>query len=362
MFSTLWAILNIIIKSLPLPIVLILRLLTSPFNQHERTKTSRRIIGDAALRWVIFAQQWRHTKLLFPPTLAQYKTWCKAKKVPVATEDVKDEPDAKLLWIGSQGATRVILYFHGGGFFLPIQEAALDFWTYARKEIAAGVHNDADVAVAILPYTLLPEGPFPIPLRQAINSIQTLLDRGISPQNIQLTGDSAGANLVVQVLNHMLHPYKSLPRLPESVKFGGAYLMSPWVVMNRRAGIRSWEENDGHDLVCAKRLVDFGNMVLDSVTEKNMMPYIDMSFAPGGWYDGIDTKVDRILITAGDAECLRDDILEFADKIGKSHRTTKVIVQPHGVHDDPFYDFMAKETRLVDLTKHIVNWFVEGYE
>ncbi|KAF9033139.1 Alpha/Beta hydrolase protein [Panaeolus papilionaceus] len=349
-------------RTLPLlPAVLVLRLVVSPLNPQEKKKPWRRIVSDALLRWVIFSLEWKHSKILFVPTLTSYKKWCKKKKIPLMIEDVKDESESKLLWLGNKDAKKVILYFHGGGYSWPMQECALDFWRFVRQEVGKGIHNDWDVAVAILTYTLLPEGAFPTPLRQATNGIQTLLDRGISPQDIQLTGDSAGGNLIVQVLVHMLHPYKNVSRLPESTKFGGAYLMSPWTVMKAREGVRSWKENDRHDIVCARRLEDTGQYVLDSVTEKSMMPYIDMTFAPGRWYDGIDTKVNKILITAGDAECLRDDILEFADRIGKVHRKAEIIVQDFGVHDDPFYDFMAGEEKLVDVTKEIVNWFIEGY-
>ena len=75
---------------------------------------------------------------------------------------------------------------------------------------------------------LVPDGVFPVQLKQAILSIQRLLTLGFEPKNIQLVGDSARGTLIHQVFSHILHPVEGVPKLTLASPLGGAYMMSPW--------------------------------------------------------------------------------------------------------------------------------------
>ena len=67
----------------------------------------------------------------------------------------------------------------------------------------------------------MPESPFPTQLRQANAALTHLLNRGIPPENIIVGGDSAGRNLSLQLVSHVLHP---LPSLPPSGKLKNTFL------------------------------------------------------------------------------------------------------------------------------------------
>jgi acetyl esterase/lipase len=153
--------------------------------------------------------------------------------------------------LGREIPSRVILYLHGGGFHLPMFEDSASFWYHVQKELKDSY--GLDVGVAILDYSkpnhiyefflpglnvpaaLIPEANFPVPLLQTVTAIKHLFSRGIQPSNLILMGDSAGANLAIQVLLHIIHPLADLPTLFESPmedsKFAGAYLMSPWLTL-----------------------------------------------------------------------------------------------------------------------------------
>ncbi|KAJ3506309.1 hypothetical protein NLJ89_g6940 [Agrocybe chaxingu] len=340
------------------PIVVLWRLASSPFNSYEKKKPWRRVIYDASFRWVVYTQRMDFLGYMMGPSVTTYEKYMKKHLLEPRIQDVDD---AKLLWVGERDPERVILYLHGGGFLLPLGDYSLAFWRYVQKELTrTGCEG---VAIAVLDYTLVADAGYPTQLRQSIAAVKQLLADGIKPENIILTGDSAGGNLVTQLLLHQLHPVEGLQELSTDMKFGGAYMMSPWTDLLPRGGVASYKKNAKWDFVAAPKLAYFGRAYLDRVREEKDLKYIDAHYAPGRWYDGVGNIVDKVLITAGGAESLRDDIVRFADRFGKAHGDTKVVVDKFGVHNDPFLDFYAGETKqLSELTPIILEWIKEVFE
>jgi hypothetical protein len=75
----------------------------------------------------------------------------------------------------------------------------------------------------------------------------------------------------------------------------------------------------------------------------------------------VDTVVERVLITAGSAECFKDSIEVFAKKICGYHSGATFLMQEHGVHNDPYFDFLTKEVKKGTLTTPILEWFTTGF-
>lgn len=180
---------------------------------------------------------------------------------------------------------------------------------------------------------------------------------------MHLVGDSAGGNLVLQLLSHILHPLPSVPELvlPKEASLRGAYLMSPWVSLLADPTFSSFKSNDKIDMVDSKTLRVWGERVLAPVAEKDLV-YIDPINAPvkADWFQGLERVVDRILITTGSKECLRDPDEALSAELRKQHEKVQFIVQENGLHDDPYLDFNAGEKNVGVLTPLLVEWIAEG--
>ncbi|KAJ7157755.1 hypothetical protein C8R46DRAFT_1112662, partial [Mycena filopes] len=155
------------------------------------------------------------------------------------------------------------------------------------------------------------------------------------------------------VLSQILHPHPSTPeiRLPAPIR--GILVISPWVVLTAES--KSYTENDGKDFVPKKVFRGWGAGILDTFP-KDAGAFSEAGKAPKEWFAGVDRVVDRVLITMGTAELMRDDILEFSAVFKEYHATAK-----GGLHEDMFLDFAAKEKKLGILTPLIVEWLAEGF-
>lgn len=199
---------------------------------------------------------------------------------------------------------------------------------------------------------------FPTQLKQAVLAIQHLVSTGTKPENIQLTGDSAGGALIHEVLSHMLHPVADVPKLVLSAPLGGAYLMSPWSSLKDSPLLRN---NQGRgDILDVPTVIYWGSKVLDGVPESGV-PYLDGLSAPEDWLKGVNKVVKRILISAGDAEILRDAIIKYTKTVEKHHKDVTFFLDEHGVHDEPFLLFLTGDTTRGKLTPFIVDWLDKGF-
>ena len=201
---------------------------------------------------------------------------------------------------------------------------------------------------------------FPAQLRQAVLSIQHLFTLGFEPENIQLVGDSAGGALIHQVLSHILHPVEGVPKLTLTSPLGGAYMMSPWTRLVDGEG-SLLHSNDGRgDVMTASIGTYLGSKVLAGA-KPFTVPYLEAASAPKDWLQGVDTCVRRLLISAGDLEFLRDEIVHYGKRVEEYLKDTTIIVQENGIHDDPLLDLLAGEKNLGSLTPKILDWLEEGF-
>lgn len=156
----------------------------------------------------------------------------------------------------------------------------------------------------------------------------------------------------------MLHPREGIPEIRLPAPLLGAYLISPWV--NLTGDSKSHTENDGRDFVTARALKTWGTEILAHVPAADR-PFAEAVRAPEAWFAGVDGLVDRVLVTAGGAECLRDDIVVFGEAFKKHHAKTELVVQNGGLHEDMFLDFLVNETKVGSLTPLTVEWLAAGF-
>ncbi|KAF8968822.1 Alpha/Beta hydrolase protein [Flammula alnicola] len=340
---------------LPAPVVLTWAILKSPFTPYGKAKSWKRIVADSAIFMTANGMNRRQLRAFFGPTRKAYNDFMKQKDLPQVVEDI-GEFGARLLWIGPKHTDRVVLYFHGGAYLLGAFASAPSFWWYMKENLEK---RGKPTGIAMLNYTLVPDRTFPTQLTQAVLAIQHLLDSGVQPGNIQLSGDSAGAQLIHQVLSHMLHPVDGVPNLSLDTPLGGAYMMSPWTRLLDPEDKYLQTTNGQGDYLSASCLKYWGNKVLEGVPH-SATPYLEANEAPKNWLEGLDKCLKRILITAGSVEVLRDEILKYAITVEKHLKDTTIIVQDNGVHDDPLVDFMLGDTQG-QLTPLILNWLDDGF-
>jgi len=119
-----------------------------------------------------------------------------AKVVPPGTHvEPVDEASFHAVWIvpDEQPVTRrTILHLPGGGFFAP----ATDMHRTMLGKLAYRTQSRA----MLVSYRLLPEHPFPAGLEDALAAYRFLLNDGVRPEEIVISGDSAGGNLALALL------------------------------------------------------------------------------------------------------------------------------------------------------------------
>jgi len=337
------------LKFLPLPAILIFRLIF-----HEHAKSRKQALAERALRYLVENLNIKQLQMLMGNPKGVYETWASKNNVSPNIEAIGE--NARLFWIGEKKTKKVILYLHGGAYFFPMQSTAMSFWKFVQEQHRS---KGQDIGIVVLNYSLIPTGIFPTQLRQAVCALKHLLDAGVEPRNIQVAGDSAGGNLVLGLLSHILHPLDGIPTIKLSSPLGGAYLMSPWVALTNKNGL--FEAGDAKDFLCTSTLNYWGSTILADVPQDHI-PYIEANSAPESWFKGVDAQVSRVLITAGGVECLKGDIILFEKVLSRHHANVTLVVQSNGVHNDPFSDFTFADSKLSDVTPVICRWLFEGFE
>ena len=190
-------------------------------------------------------------------------------------------------WALPHNASRVLLHLHGGGYVT----------------CSPGTHQLllADLAAATgrravsVDYRKAPEHPFPLPIDDCERAWYALVERGIDPSDIVLSGDSAGGGLALALLQRLRDANRAMP--------SAVVLLSPWVDL----GCRGWsiERYERYDYLNQRALARFANLYLQGAdpTHPEASP-IHASFA----------GFPPMLIQVGGAEVLRTQIERLATR------------------------------------------------
>ena len=109
-------------------------------------------------------------------------------------------------------ASRVLLYFHGGGY------CSGSIVSHRRMVTEAG--RAARMRTLAIDYRLAPEHPYPAAHEDALAAWRFLRRQGIPASAIAVGGDSAGGNLTLGLINRLRAAGEELPAC--------AWLVSPW--------------------------------------------------------------------------------------------------------------------------------------
>ena len=232
--------------------------------------------------------------------------WPVAADVELAGVDAGGVPGE---WSSVPGSdlSRVILFFHGGGY------CSGSIPSHRRMVTEAG--RAAAARTLAIGYRLAPEHPFPAALDDAVSAWRYLRAEGIAPGHIAVGGDSAGGGLTVALINKLGEDGDEPP--------GCAWLVSPWTDLTM----------SGATLVSKD--------AVDPLIHKTYLEELASAYVP----EGIDRKDPRVsplyarlegspptLIQVGSAETLLSDATRFAEALGAANVAVALEIWPHMIH------------------------------
>ena len=109
-------------------------------------------------------------------------------------------------------SNKTLLYLHGGGYVACGPE------THGALITQLSLITNSHVVFPI--YRLAPENPFPAAIEDALITYKDLLEKGISPNEIFIAGDSAGGGLTLALLQKIRSKELAMPSC--------AIVISPW--------------------------------------------------------------------------------------------------------------------------------------
>jgi len=232
-------------------------------------------------------------KLDIPPEilrtgLEKSARWLRVPRdVRVERVSVEDIP-AEWLVPTDAAAEQVLLYLHGGGYFMGSCRTHRSMVAYIARACRTR---------ALLPdYRLAPEHPFPAALEDSTAIYRWLLEEGYAPRNIVIAGDSAGGGLTLTTLLALRDGGDPLP--------AAAICLSPWTdLAGTGESIRTRANRDPMlrvDMTLATAAYYIGE---DEATNPLISPvYADLTGLP------------PLLIHVGNEEILLSDAVRLADR------------------------------------------------
>jgi acetyl esterase/lipase len=227
--------------------------------------------------------------------------------------EVESLGELPLEWSLAKGSdpSRVLLYFHGGGY------CSGSIASHRGMVTAAG--RSAGVRTLAVGYRLAPEHPFPAALTDAKAAYSMLLDRGVSPAHIAVGGDSAGGGLTLALLTSLRDGGEPLPAC--------GWLLSPWADL----------EMQGASLE--------SKAAVDPLIQK---PYLEE--LAGAYLAGHDPKdplasplfadlagLTPLLAQVGSAETLLDDAVRIIARAGAADVAATLEIWPQMIHVWPLW-------------------------
>ncbi|EXJ78170.1 hypothetical protein A1O3_09331 [Capronia epimyces CBS 606.96] len=301
----------------------------------------------------------------YPSTANAYLRFAQVKGFDPHTTQLID--GTKVHWIGSEAAEKVIVHFHGGGYVFPATISLFHFmWDMRERATRA---TGSEVSVVVASYDLAPAGQYPRQLQQGIAVVEYMTtDLQKQPANMIISGNSAGGNLAMGVISHLLHPHPSCVPLTTTEAFAALLLMSPWISMCYAAASYGRSANGERDVLHVSSLERWANLWKGTGTgPADHDAYTNPYRAPPGWWAGLGTVARRILITAGAQELMVDDICAFGHCLLKhhsdagAHAAVQIAVAADESHDQAIIDLDFGFPRRGESARCMMDWVQEVF-
>jgi len=212
------------------------------------------------------------------------------------------------IWADSANGARdrVLEYVHGGGYVI----GSADYY----RKLTGHLANALGCRVLNVDYRLAPEHPHPAPVEDATAAYRWLLDQGVEPSHIAISGDSAGGGLTVATLLNIRKQGLPMP--------AAAMPLSPWIDMEGTGeSMTSRAERDV--LVQAEVIKGMAEAFLQGQDARDPLAAPLHADLRG---------LCPLYIQVGDDETLLDDSIRLADKAQAAGVEVRLDVFPEMQH------------------------------
>ena len=232
--------------------------------------------------------------------------------------------EAEWITCGDFDDNKILLFMHGGGYYRGSVAAS--------RAVVARISKEAKVKCLSINYRLAPEHPFPAAIDDTFSSYKWLLNNGINPKNIIVSGQSAGGGLCLAMLLKVKENNVSQPL--------GAVALSPWTDLSQSGG--TMIKNAHIDPIINKKYLDrFANLYFPKNYEMSNLasPII-----------GELSGLPDLLIQVGSNETMLDDSKLFYEKAKKANVNAKL-----EIWEDMFHGWHSNAHILKDAEDAIIN-------
>ena len=238
-------------------------------------------------------------------------------------------------WIKPNDTKRdgAILFAHGGGFQIGSM--------ISHSELAARLADETGMRVLIFNYRLSPEYIFPAALEDALTAYNYLTQNGYRPNQISLAGDSAGANLILGLVQKLKATEQDMPK--------SMVLLSPWTDMQLRG--ESYETRAAVDPIHQRSLL--------ARTAKTYLGGHDPADPLVSPLNAELTDFPAAMIQVGDLETVLSDAVDFAQRLRTHGVSCELQVWPDMIHVFQQFPTALEEARtsVQQLSKFITTQF-----
>jgi acetyl esterase/lipase len=258
----------------------------------------------------------------------------------------------------------------GGGYTQPCQYGYYHYLDRLTKDMIADKNTTKSVSVLLVAYTLVPEAHYPAQLNQAATVLSYLLsDKKRDPASVIIAGDSAGGNLAISLLSHILHPRPETPKVSLTAPLRGVLLYSPWVSFSTKYD--SYVRNAGKDTLIDSMLRAWGSMYL-GLSKDGEVPseevetdsYNEPLRNDSGWWQGMHNVVSEAFIWMGKDEVFIDSLRDFAKVFpqgwkagGGSSAAITLYEATDQPHIGPIMDVLMEDKNKSSSQLDIEEWF-----
>src|SRR5262245_15861202 len=231
---------------------------------------------------------------------------------PVAEDIRLEEADLGAIkgeWSIAPGsdASRVLIFFHGGGY------CSGSILSHRRMVTEAG--RAGAIRTFAVGYRLAPEHPFPAAPDDAFAAWRFVRGQHYPARNIAIGGDSAGGGLAIALLNRLRAAGEELPAC--------AWLSSPWTDLSM-SGATMVTKNDADPLLHKEYLEELASAYVPAAMDRKdprfSVLYADLTGLP------------PILVQVGSNETLLDDSARFISAAGAADVAVTLEIWPHMIH------------------------------